>query len=116
MIWKDIGINQIWKGFLVLLMKVKEKRKGNWVLKKKALKKYLKKMSKWSLKDYQVSELWGQDLVPGTSYRKEIASLPSELVSLIKPAHSQDQALFFPQFNNIKVALLIAGHRLRVRC
>ena len=79
------------------LMKVKEKRKGNWsVKKKKSLKKYLKKMSKWSLKGYQVSELCGQDLVPGTSYRKEIASLPSELVSLIKPAHSQVQALFPP--------------------
>ena len=52
----------------MFLMKVKEKRKGNWsVKKKKSLKKYLKKMSKWSLKGYQVSELCGQDLVPGTS-------------------------------------------------
>ena len=53
----------------MFLMKVKEKRKGNWSVKKKkkSLKKYLKKMSKWSLKGYQVSELCGQDLVPGTS-------------------------------------------------
>lgn len=90
--------------------------KGQLSVKKKVIEKVLKENVQVLFERLSGIRALRSRSSARTSYRKEIASLPSELVSLIKPAHSQNQALSRPWFDNIKVALLIAGHRLRVRC